>query len=41
MVTYQVHRSADYLEYRISKLKENQNKECVLLKRFPKLGGKT
>lgn len=41
MVSYQVHRSADYLDYRISKLNDTQKKKSVLLKRLEKLGGKT
>lgn len=41
MVTYQVHRSADYLDYRKSKLKDINKRRNGLFKRLEKLGGKT
>ncbi|MED3824339.1 hypothetical protein P4561_11520 [Priestia flexa] len=41
MVSYQVHRSADYLDYRKSKLKDINKKKSGLFKRLEKLGGKT
>jgi hypothetical protein len=41
MVSYQVHRSADYLDYRKFKLKDTQKKKSVLLKRLENLSGKT
>lgn len=41
MVSYQVHRSADYMEYRKSKLKEVNIRKNGLFKRLEKIGEKT
>lgn len=41
MVSYQVPRSADYMEYRKSKIKDINKRKNGLFKRLEKLGGKT
>lgn len=41
MVSYQVHRSADYIEYRKSKIMDINKRKNGLYKRLEKLGEKT
>ncbi|MFT8322693.1 MAG: hypothetical protein ABF649_17620 [Bacillus sp. (in: firmicutes)] len=41
MLSYQIFRSADYLEYRKSKLNDINKRKSGLFKRLEKLGGKT
>jgi len=41
MVSYQVHRSADYLDYRKSKIKDINKRKSGLFKRLEKLSVRT